>query len=475
MKAPQFNFADAVLPSYETFRITNTARQATLFIAANDGMLHALNGDTGNEMWAYVPRIVMPKMHRLATQNWAKSHEYNVDGSPQLMDAYFGGGWKTVLVAGLNGGGRGYYALDVTVPTSPKVLWEICSDPTICAENDPDIGLTHGNPVITKRASDKKWVVLFTSGMNNVSPGTGRGYLFVADLASGKILQKIDTGVGTLTTPSGFNHLSAYADSFGTNNTAKYVYGGDLYGNVWKFDLQGASPAAILLATLKDAGGRPQSITSRPELGLINGFRVVFVGTGRYLGLDDLVDPASLAPPNQWAYDQSLYAIKDDGATFANFRTANVVENVIIPVGDISRTTTNNAVDWAVQDGWFIDFNPGGASPGERVNIGPQLIQGTLLVVTNVPNNNACTVGGDSWIYQFDYRSGTFVQSAAGGQAGRKFTGKITVGVVVVRLPSGVFKAIATGATGTKSTFEVNIGGGGGTARRISWRELMQR
>jgi type IV pilus assembly protein PilY1 len=475
MKAPQFSFADVVSPTYETFKTTNTARQATLFIAANDGMLHALNGDTGTEMWAYVPRIVMPKLHRLATQNWATTHEYSVDGSPQLMDAFVGGGWKTVLVSGLNGGGRGYYALDVTVPTSPKVLWEICSDPTICAISDPDIGLTHGNPVITKRASDKKWVVLFTSGMNNVSPGTGRGYLFVADLATGAILQKIDTGVGTLTTPAGFNHLSAYADNFAINNTAKYVYGGDLYGNVWKFDLQGASPVAIRLAALKDAGGKPQSITSRPELGLINGFRVVFVGTGRYLGLDDLVDPASLAPPNQWAYDQSLYAIKDDGPTFANFRAANVVENVIVPVGDTSRTTTNNAVDWATQDGWFIDFNPGGASPGERVNIDPQLIQGTLLVVTNVPNNNACTVGGDSWIYQFDYRSGTFVQSAAGGQAGKKYTGKITVGVVVVRLPSGVFKGIATGATGTKSTFEVNIGGGGGSARRISWRELMQR
>jgi hypothetical protein len=44
-----------------------------------------------------------------------------------------------------------------------------------------------------------------------------------------------------------------------------------------------------------------------------------------------------------------------------------------------------------------------------------------------------------------------------------------------VRLPSGVFKGIATGATGSKTPFAVNIGGGGGSARRISWRELVQR
>ncbi len=475
MKAPRFGFADAVTPTYAAFKLANAGRQATLFIASNEGIIHALNGDTGQEMWGYVPRIVMPRLHKLATENWSVAHEFNVDGSPQLMDAYFGGGWKTVLISGLNSGGRGYYALDVTVPGSPQVLWEICHDATLCAISDPDIGYTFSNPVVTKRASDGKWVVLLTSGLNNVSPGTGRGYLYVVDIASGAILQKIDTGQGTATTPSGFNHLSAFADNFNVNNTAKYVYGGDLLGNVWKFDMQTATPTLTLLATLKDGSGKPQSITTRPELGLIDGFPVVFVGTGRYLGTDDLVDPATLVPPNQWAYQQSLYAIKDKDVAYGNFRTANVVENKIVPSGPTSRTTTNFDVDWAVQDGWFIDFNPGGDSPGERVNLDPQLVQGTLIVVTNVPNNSACAVGGDSWIYQFNYKTGVYVESSALGQAGQKFTGQITVGLVVVRLPSGVFKGIATGATGTKTPFAVNIGGAGGNARRISWRELMQR
>ena len=87
------------------------------------------------------------------------------------------------------------------------------------------------------------------------------------------------------------------------------------------------------------------------------------------------------------------------------------------------------------------------------MNLDLQLVQGTLIVVSNVPNNSACAVGGDSWIYQFNYKTGTYVQSSALDQAGQKFTGQITVGLVVVRLPSGVFKGIATGATGTKTTF----------------------
>ena len=209
MAAPRFGFADAVTPTYADFKIAKAARTPTLFIAANDGMLHALNGDTGSEIWAYVPRITMPKMHRLAKENWSVTHEFSVDGSPEIMDAYFGGGWKTVLVAGLGTGGRGYYALDVTDPAAPKVLWEICHDASVCAINDPDIGFTHGNPVITKRPTDGKWIVAFTSGLNNVSPDTGRGYMYVIDLATGAILQKLDTGVGTTRTPSGSNHLTA--------------------------------------------------------------------------------------------------------------------------------------------------------------------------------------------------------------------------------------------------------------------------
>jgi type IV pilus assembly protein PilY1 len=398
-----------------------------------------------------------------------------VDGSPQLMDAYFGGGWKTVLVAGLASGGRGYYALDVTDPAAPKVLWEICQDATVCAINDPDIGFTHGNPVITKRPTDGKWIVAFASGMNNVSPGTGRGYLYVVDLATGAILQKVDTGVGTTTTPSGFNHISAYADNFNLDNTGKFIYGGDLYGNVWKFDMQTSTPTRSVLAQLKDASGKPQSITSRPELAIIDGFPVVYVGTGRYLGLDDLVDPATLLPPNQWAYQQSIYAIKDKGVSYGNFRTGNVVQNNITILSATQRSTSNNTVDWSAKDGWFMDFNPSNDSPGERVNLDLQLVQGTFVVVTNVPNQSACAVGGDSWIYQFNYKNGTYVESSALGVAGQKFTGQITVGLVVIRLPSGVFKYIATGATGTKTPGPIFTGGGGGSARRISWRELIQR
>jgi type IV pilus assembly protein PilY1 len=294
------------------------------------------------------------------------------------------------------------------------------------------------------------------------------------------VLAKVSTGVGNTTTPSGFNHIAGYADNFSVDNTATTIYGGDLEGNLWRFDTSTATPTVRLLAGLKDASGKPQSITSRPELGLVaqksgaitTNYRGVFVGTGRYLGPDDLVDPATLGLP--YAYQQSIYGIKDRGVTYPNFRTGNVSPQTLIDNGT-TRSATNGTVDWTVKDGWYVDLNPGNSSPGERVNLDPQLVQGTLLVVSNVPNNSACTIGGDSFIYQLDYKDGGYVNSAANSVAGIKFTGQITVGVVVVQLPNRTFKGIATGASGTKTPFDVKIAGGGGTARRISWRELIRR
>ncbi len=515
VRAPVFNFQDTVSPLYSAFKTANATRQGVLYIAANDGMVHAFNGEDtpnavatsaasaagGTELWAYMPRMIFPNVHKLATDTWDIHHKFLVDGSPQVMDAFetttpattsavASGAWKTILVGGLNKGGRGFYALDVTDPVTPKGLWEICADSNLCATSDADIGYSYGNAIITKLpnlaahgANAGKWVAIFTSGINNYEGGLGDGlgYLYVRDLFTGAAIYKVGTGAGSTTTPAGLSKISAFADNFNNDNTATFIYGGDLLGNLWRFDMSTNPPHVLKLAELKDAAaGRPQSITSRPELGVIDSKRVVFVGTGRYLGVDDLVDPATISLP--WAYQQSIYAIKDAFASGASAGHGdirglaapnNLVQQTLTDNGT-SRTTSNNTVNWTNNVGWYVDLNPGSTSPGERVNLDPQLVLGTLVVVANVPNNNSCTVGGDSFIYQFNYASGSYVASSPGQQVAQKFTGQITVGLVVVRLPSGVFKGIATGATGTKTPVGVNVGGTGGSGRRVSYREVIK-
>lgn len=463
---PSFKYSEN---GYATFAAT--ARTPVILAAANDGMLHAFDRSTGVERWAYVPSFVMGNMYKLADTSYGNNHSFFVDGSPQMGDIFVGGSWKTIVVGGLNSGGRGYYALDVTNPVAPKLLWEFSAT---------DLGLTFGNPVITKR-SDGTWVVVFASGYNNVSSGDGNGHLYVLNANTGAQLLKIDTftsgstAAGSATTPSGLSKINAWIDSE-TNNTALRFYGGDLLGNVWRFDIDNLvapNQQALLLAQLKLADGTLQSVTVKPALGEITynnlNYPVVYVPTGRYLGSSDLTAAS--------ATTQSVYAIRDPltNTLYGDIRsTTSLVTQTITAAGSTAlgtRTITANAVDWSTKSGWRVDF----PATGERVNINPQLILNTLYVGTNLPNADTCTIGGSSFLYKFDIATGSI---AAGDNTVATFTGDVLIqGITTVQLAgsgsSGSIVTILTKSDGTLETKTEATPSSSTNLHRTSWRELI--
>jgi Tfp pilus tip-associated adhesin PilY1 len=103
--------------------------------------------------------------------------------------------------------------------------------------------------------------------------------------------------------------------------------------------------------------------------------------------------------------------------------------------------------------------------------VDPKLVLGTVVVTTNVPAaaGSSCSVGGSSFEYNFDFKSGNAV-STAGGVVGRSLGGTITVGVAIVQLPSGAIKAISTGADTSKTTSNVNTSASGAAVKRFSYR-----
>jgi type IV pilus assembly protein PilY1 len=90
----------------------------------------------GTELWAYIPSNRLAKLKELARQTYGAEsscvHRFMVDLSPQAWDVFIdpdGIGpearqWRTVLLGGERGGGDVYFAVDVTNPDSPTVLWE---------------------------------------------------------------------------------------------------------------------------------------------------------------------------------------------------------------------------------------------------------------------------------------------------------------------------------------------------------------
>jgi type IV pilus assembly protein PilY1 len=510
------------------FPAPSVSRRGTVYAASNDGMLHAFETDvnnnpyyqtagiptaatsddaftgnnTGNgvERWTYIPRVILPGMYRLADTGSPFPHAYHVDGSPTVGDICLSpctsqDNWRTILVAGLNSGGRGYYALDVTNPLAPKGLWEFTNS-TFCAltdsagvptatspaggdyKSDCHVGLSYGNPIIAKRKSDGKWVVFVTSGYNNnINGGDGKGYLYMLDAATGVILGRFSTGVGTAASPSGLARINGWATSAMLDNTVLGIYGGDLEGNLWRFDMDSSSGSYLQvtkIAALVNSLGLAQPITVRPELGELESSglkkRIVMVGTGKFLEATDKTGPF---------ITQTIYALRDDltggaGPVVSNVRNTTLVKPRQFTAGTDPDTRTVNPTDpapnWSTEYGWLIDL----PDSGEHVNIDPQLQLGTLVIASNVPTSDTCTAGGYSYVNFIDYATGSYVPGAPGNMASTKIASSVAVGINVVMLPGGKVVAIVTTADNQQLTKDTPVGAGGFGGRRVSWRELIR-
>jgi type IV pilus assembly protein PilY1 len=480
------------LPGYATYKVDNAGRSPAVFAAANDGMLHAFNATTGEEMWAYMPRMTMSKLHLQASTTYGTNHQFSTDGSPELGDVQIGGVWKTVMVAGLNGGGRGYYALDVTNPANPVALWEICADAAICAGTGyyPNLGLSFGNPQFgtwKDAAGVAHWVVFLSSGYNN-APGAvttasspGEGILYVVDIANGRVLDTISNRSGDAATPSGLAKITAVTANPNTDPLVTAVYGGDNQGQMWRFSF--AVPGAPAVVKMGDAGVL-QPITTRPEVTLCkvgsgagaSAKTVVVFGTGRLLDVPD-VSNTSL---------QSAYVLLDKpaGIAAADWRNTSTMarQSLTRLAGtNIDRySISGTAVDFSTQSGWWLDFDQ---NAGERVNLDPKVVAGGLNIVTNMPSSSsACAVGGTSNVYQLNVCTGTAINSGSGANgsgtgnsvaiAGTTLSGtSAAVGFIIIRLPSGALKMITTTADGNTITSGVapaiTLG-----SRKTGWRRV---
>ncbi|MDP3823444.1 MAG: PilC/PilY family type IV pilus protein [Burkholderiales bacterium] len=486
VKGPFADYGDA---GYQAFKTANAARTPMVYSAANDGMLHAFyagtsvsDPDGGREAWAIIPSAVLPNLFKLADANYKNTHQYFVDGTPTVGDIYDTGtsSWKTMLVAGLNAGGKSYYALDVTDPATPRGLWEFkwsntCYDGTpATAGSDCHLGFSFGRPVITKLSSGQ-WVVMFTSGYNNISSpaaaGDGVGYLYVLNAATGQIIHKLSTGVGDSTTPSGLGQINNFVDNTLVNNTTVRVYGGDMLGNVWRFDvndnLAPGGREASLVGTTTDTGGTPQPITVRPELAEVNGKPMVFVSTGRLLGASDVSD----------LQVQSIYGIIDPltgNPAYTNLRSVlKPLAMAQVGAGPSAYRTvacTGTTAQCGTTNGWVVNL----PDSGERVNINMELVLGTLIVGSNVPQSTACSSGGYGWINYLDFASGLAVTGSPNQSVSVIQDGGLIAGIKTIQLPNGEFRTEIRKGDGTNAVGTPPIGPAIPRGNRISWREIAQ-
>lgn len=402
--------------SYGVFRQNNINRQAIIYVGANDGMLHGFDALNGNEVFAYVPAAAFLNLNQLTNPNY--SHRYFTDGSPTVIDAFVNGDWRTMLVGTLNSGGQGVYALDVTDPSqfteggAPDVVkWEFTD------ANDADLGYTYSQASIVRLANGQ-WAAIFGNGYNNtVSDGnastTGNAVIYIVDIATGALIKKFDTMVGSSADPLSLgrpNGMSSptVVDKDG-NSIADIIYAGDLFGNLWKIDIStsdpnqwdfsyktGSLPKPLFVAA--DSGGKRQPITVKPAVSRLNfstsGLQI-YIGTGKYIETSDKTDTSV----------QSVYALRDDNTSVITGRS-QLREQTIVSQQNGIRVTSDNLL--ANNDrGWYLDLVYNGAQRGERVVSNMLFLSGKIIFSTIIPTTDPCDFGGESWLMELNAITGS--------------------------------------------------------------------
>ncbi len=484
-----------------------------VYAGANDGFLHGFRTGSssstapndGLEVLAYMPSTVLGSIHSttaaLDFSSPQYSHNFYVDATPGTGDLFYNGAWHTWLVGGTGAGGNAggaiasktgtglgnLFALDITDPTQfaesnagNLVLGDWSSSTISCVNVSTcgtALGSTYGTPIV-RRLHNGQWAVLFGNGLNSAS-GTAGMFIMLVDPATGaRSFRFIDTGYGPSQDPTGTSSKNgiAYVTSadLDGDHVTDFVYAGDQFGNVWRFDLTSNNPNSWSApsAPLFSTGGQP--ITTKVAVGSVPGIGsagqtgvMVAFGTGQQMP-QTLTSAATYASGGQslygiWDWNLSGWNAKASAtAQYASLAAPQTVSTSNLATQTVTNTTasssstpsyrtvSNAVVCWSgssacasgnTQFGWKL------ALPGsqEQVIYNPILAYGMFIVNTTIPAvNNVLTCGNQP-------ASGytMAVTMGAGGAAPSSFFGDPNNNYVTVN--GAIVSGIGLSGTGTPS------------------------
>jgi type IV pilus assembly protein PilY1 len=522
--------------TYKSF-IDNTTykNRGMVFTGGNDGMLHAFRlgklelswtGQTavqkaritnpyfgttlGDEAWAFIPQNALPYLKYLKDPDYC--HLYYTDLAPYVFDASIGGAatatrtvnsWRTVIIGGMRTGGAcantcatgsncvktpatnsgfsSYFALDVTDPTNPSLMWEF---------TNPNLGFTTTGPAVVRingvnasnsrdRSLNGEWYVVFGSGPTGPIDNTNNQFLgrsnqdlefFVLDLRTGAVVQTINnTGIHNAFAGSMINSVAdfnidyqddaiyvGYVKQTGSGSSATWTDGGVgriLTANatpgsgVWKWSpvIDGIGPVTSAVARLQNTNFSTNWL---------------FFGTGRYFFENPPTGTNTTPDIDDAAGQRQLFGLKDPCFTSNNTInptcTTSVAFSTLTNVTSITNVPTESTANSAGFAGWYINLDPSGNYTydnttryfrSERVITDPlATTSGVAFFTTYKPYGDECALGGKSFLWALRYNTGNAPSTAV--MKGKALVQVSTASVEQIDLSTAFQKAAGEGAGG---------------------------
>jgi len=363
-----------------------------IFVGTNHGYLHSFDAVSGSEEWAFIPKDLLSRLDSIIDLA-AGDHSYGLDGSVaiHIVDNNGNGAVdpadndKAYLYIGQRRGGRNYYAVDITEPDAPQMMFTI--DGGIRAGYSK-LGETWSTPTIGKMnltgVNSDKLVMIFGGGYDDIQDVEGTASATDTD---GKVVYIADAYTGNLLWDS-TNNTAAHGGSAGAVSTMNgipsqvtafdldddelidHMYVTDTKAQVFRFDIDNTETninaaikgGRIAHLTAGDTVSNNQRFYYSADTALIrqvgNSFVSVSIGSGyRAHPLNDQVD-------------DGFYVLRDKGVltnTFDMDASLSDLQNVSSLV-DSNADGISDAVEILNDDannkkGWYIALT----TPGEKV------------------------------------------------------------------------------------------------------------
>ncbi|MFT5788193.1 MAG: type IV pilus assembly protein PilY1 [Shewanella sp.] len=408
-----------------------------IILGTNQGLVHMFRdyvSDSLNkvdESWAFIPKELLSNVDKLKKNVSKGGHTiYGMDASPVAyteLDA--DGKVETAYVyMGMRRGGSSYYALNISDPDSPSLMWTITSD----SDGFSELGQSWSDPVVTTIPGHEGPVLIMGGGYDITydtptipSAPLGKA-IYIVDAVSGALIHSFNNSGSNGTEVTGFSdsfpNAVAILDSNNDGKTDR-IYATDVGGNVWRLDLPGTNRSKWSAFKFADLGGTgtndrrffaeaavAQTVFSNIAQVTANGT----VSTSyQNIPYDAVVVGSGKRPsPTSKDVTDMFFVLQDRNVVTKSFASTDTPAAITLAnlydVTSAAPASESDNISFGTKRGWMYNFT----GLGEKSLTAALIVDGKVYFTSFVPaaksvSELVCTASGEGRLYVFDLHKGT--------------------------------------------------------------------
>lgn len=394
---PRHHMGDIIhsKPVQMIIKSADGSTDSIIFVATNEGFVHAIQASTGEEKFAFMPDVLLKNIKPQYTGVATTNHIYGIDGQITLWheDTNHNGikeaTEKAYIYFGLRRGGQAYYALDVTTPASPELLWTKNNT----SSGYGDLGFSWSTPKVemlryktnsVSLTTHAEPVLIFGGGYiddkittNPANMGTS---VYIVNANNGSLLESYThTDMGEI--PGGVRAVDT-----DRNGSVDRLYFSDTKANLWRIDLnedndepynlsKDKSEKITQFAELGGTGVDNRSFFSEPDVAIFKhrGNNAISVSIGSGLRPDPLSTDV----------DDHFFMLLDENvfnappASHPTILTTDLLDAPVTGVDLVANLRTAGS-----KKGWKKKLSPENERTGEKVLSPALMYQNKVLFTT---------------------------------------------------------------------------------------------